>query len=289
MTQFTSICRSLFAVSLLFAACVTQAQDAGPYEKFNDPFRIYLGGFYADVDSEISINGSIVNPPPIPVEDLLGIEDSKAVAWGGASWHISNRNSLEFEYFQLNRDGAIDLIQGNPIQVGNFLIEAGGINTSFDVSVARLTYGFSLIRSERADLQLKAGLHLADMSVALQLSGAICDAALGETSPCPVSSTGTADEDVTAPLPHFGASFSYAITHNISANLNLIGFAIELDSLDGSLVELDADLAWHPWRHFGVGAGLRYFDADVESKGSKLNGKFEFQYFGPVIYVATTF
>ena len=54
-------------------------------------------------------------------------------------------------------------------------------------------------------------------------------------------------------------------------------------------MELTGDVAWQRWRNFGVGLGLRYFNVDVESKGSDLNGAFEFEYFGPALYVAVTF
>ncbi len=64
---------------------------------------------------------------------------------------------------------------------------------------------------------------------------------------------------------------------------------MELDDIDGSLVEIDADIAWHPWRNFGFGVGLRYFTLDVESKGSELNGKFDLEYFGPTVYVSASF
>jgi hypothetical protein len=285
------ITNSLIIISFLVAglALPAQAQEDSKYEAFNDRFRIYLGGFFPQVDSEIAINGSFQQPPALDVEDELGLEDSKGVAWGGFSWHISNRNSLEFEFFKLDRDGFVDVVGGNPIAVGDLLIESGTVDTAFDVSVSRVTYGFSVFRSERADFQLKAGLHLADISTALNLSGAVCDATQGQTSPCPGGSTGTEAEDVTAPLPHLGGAFSYAITPNIAASINLIGFSIELDDIEGSLIEADADITWHPWRHFGIGTGVRYFRTDVKSTGSDLNGKFKFEYFGPVVYLETTF
>jgi hypothetical protein len=275
----------VFSVSAL-------AQDGGQYEKFNDKWRIYAGGFFPDISSSIAINGDSESPPPIGIEDVLGVEDGKNTGFVGAAWHISNRNSLEFEYFKLDRDGSIDLLNGqdDPIAIGDYLITEGSVNTSFDVGVGRLTYGFSVIRNERMDFQLKAGLHLADLSVALQLSGDICDLAAGDDpAACPTLQTQAAEEDVTAPLPHFGGSFGYAITPNIAMNINLIGFAIELDSIDGSLIEADADIEWSPWRHFGVGVGLRYFNADVESKGSSLNGQFDFEYWGPTIFISSSF
>jgi hypothetical protein len=229
---FCTMTMMLFAVSAF-----GQAQQSAEYDRFNDPFRVYVGGFYPSMTSKITINGTNVTPPPLGLEDALGVEDGKFVPWGGAMWHISRRNTVEFEYFQLNRDGFIDLIP-DPIEVGDLIIESGSINTAFDISVGRLTYGFSVARSERMDLQIKGGLHIADLSVGLQLMGAVCDVTQGEMPPgCPADQTPPLEsEDVTAPLPHFGVSWAYAITPTIAADVQVIGFAIELDNIDGSLV-----------------------------------------------------
>jgi hypothetical protein len=285
-----SICLTFCLVLIIAFVAPVQAQDDGKYARFDNRFIIYLGGFFPQTSSEITINGSVANPPPINVEDLLGVEDSSSVLWGGAQWRISRRNSLEFEYFQLNRDGFINLIP-NPIAVGDLIIESGSINTALDIGLGRLTYGFSVVRNDRMNIQLKAGLHVADFSTTLQLAGAVCDVSLGQMPPgCPADQSPAPEaEDVTAPLPHFGGSFQYAITPTVTAKFEVIGFAIELDSIDGSLVEIDADIGWYPWKHWGIGAGLRYFNVDVESKGSELNGKFEFGYWGPAVYVAATF
>ncbi len=275
---------------LLFAVnAVGQAQESGEYARFNDPFRVYLGGFYPSMSSEITINGTDVTPPPIGIEDGLGVEEEKFVPWGGVAWHISRRNSLEFEYFQLNRDGFIDLFP-EPIAVGDLIIESGSINTSFDISVGRLTYGFSIARSERMDLRVMGGLHIADLSIGLQLMGAVCDVTLGEMSPCPTGQTPPLEsEDVTAPLPHFGVSWAYALTPTIAVDVQAIGFAIELDNIDGSLLEVSADIAWQPWQHFGFAAGLRYFNANVEAGDADLNGEFDLEYYGPSISFVATF
>jgi hypothetical protein len=265
------------------------AQDSTTYDSFNDRYRFYVGAFAPSFSSQIAINGDVVSPPPVDVENVLGVDDDNIVAWAGVQWHISQRNSLEFEYFQLNRDGFIDLFP-DPVEVADLIIESGSMNTAFDVAVSRITYGFSLMRSERVDLQVKGGLHIADLSIALQLSGAVCDVSLGEMPPCPTGQTPELQsQDVTAPLPHFGISYAYAITPTIAMRLQAIGFAIELDNIDGGLLELDADISWQPWDHLGMGIGVRYFNADVESKGSDLNGKFDLEYYGPVLILAGSF
>jgi len=259
---------------------------------FDDPWRVYAGAFYASVNSEISINGDDLPPaPPIDVEDVLGVEDGKAVGWAGIGWHFAQRHSLEFEYFTLNRSGSKSETYSPPVQVGDLFIEAGQISTRYDTSVGRLTYGFSVMRSDRSDLQLKAGLHIATLEAALGLAGAICDPTTTPSTPpgCPVANTGEESEDVSAPLPHFGASYAYRITPTVAFNVAAMGFALELDSIDGSIVEIDADVVWQPWRNFGFGVGVRYFNASADSKGSELNGGFELEYYGPSLYIQATF
>ena len=51
----------------------------------------------------------------------------------------------------------------------------------------------------------------------------------------------------------------------------------------------NADISWQPWQNFGMGVGLRYFNANVKSKGSELNGEFDLEYFGPAVYISASF
>lgn len=267
------------------------AADDG-YPILDDPWRVYVGIFHASANSEIGIFGDFVPPgPPIDVEDVLGIEDDKLVGWGGISWQFARRHSLEFEAFRLGRSASISDTFSPPLQIGDTFIESGGISTGYDTDIGRLTYGFSLIRDQRSDFQLKAGLHLTRLKADINLTGAICDPTTVPSTPpgCPADGIGTEDEDVSAPLPHFGLSYAYAFAQNWAFQIAAMGFAIELDNIDGSLIEIDADIVWQPWRNVGVGLGLRFFEADVESMGSELNGSFTFDYFGPTLYVQTTF
>jgi len=257
----------------------------------NARYAIWLGGFFPEVDSQIRINGKIIGDGDnIDLEKVLGLESSKSVFWGGASWRISNRNNLEIELANLNRNGSTT-VQSNPIEIGDSIAIAGAqIDTSFDITLARLTYGFSVVRSEKMDVRLKAGLHILDLSSSLQLTGAVCvDGQMPPNCPSIGPTPRLEGDDVTAPLPHVGMSFSYAFSPGFAVRAQVIGFAVKLDSIDGSLVEIDADAVYNPWRHFGLGAGVRYFNADVQSKGSRLNGEFNFQYFGPVVYGKFTF
>ena len=281
----TSLLRTTFLLPLLALSSLAQGQNLADPEYRH---RIYVGGFWPSINSKIAINGEDFTPlPPINVEDVLRVPDSKGAAWGGIDWKISRRNALEFEYFSLNRNGGISDTFSPPLEIGNGFIEGGQINTFYDTSVLRLTYGYSLLSNKRMDLQLVAGIHVAELGAGLQISGEICTPNTVPSVPpgCPTAQTQTASEDVTAPLPHLGASYTYAFSETLGMRLKAIGFAIGIGSIDGSILELDADVAWKPSKQFGIGAGWRYFNTNVKASSSTLNGEFDFEYSGPSVFI----
>jgi len=123
-SRFEAMRRMAFLAALLpllsGLALPAAAQENGKYPGFNDPFKVYVGGFSPQLKTKITINGDNVTPPPIDIEDVLGVNDGESVVWGGVQWTISRRNSIEFEFFQLNRDGFIDLFP-EPIEVGDLI------------------------------------------------------------------------------------------------------------------------------------------------------------------------
>ncbi|RKX45444.1 MAG: hypothetical protein DRP64_04735 [Verrucomicrobia bacterium] len=292
----------LFAIMIGVFSVSAAADTEAVNPMLTKKYSVWIGGFFPDIDSTASINGEVIeNPPELSFEEILGLDDSKSVLWGGASWRISRRNYLEFEFANLNRDARTELITDDPIKIGDSIVDAGvRIDTTFDLTLARLTYGYSVVRNEKMDVQLKAGAHIADTAASIKLGAGVrvCrpgddpDAAPGDPGSCPVFTDSTdrlESSDVTLPLPHFGASFAYAFTPNLGLRSQALGFALKINDIKGSIIEIDADLVYHPWNNFGLGAGFRYFKVKVESTGSSLNGKFDFEYYGPVAYAVFTF
>jgi hypothetical protein len=277
------------AVSLLVSS-VAVAADDNPM--LNDPWRIYVGAFHASVDSRLGFSSpDFPNIPDVDIEDVLGVDDSELVAVAGAAWHFAPRHALELEFFSLNRSAQLSGTFTPPIQIDDIFIENGQITSGYDTTITRLTYAYSIVRSERSDLQLMAGIHVAQLDVAVQLAGDVCLPTTTPSEPpfCPAATSGDDSKNVSAPLPHLGAAYTYALAPTVAMHLGVKGFAIEIDSIDGTIIEIDADVAWQPWRNIGIGVGARYFKTEVNSTGSDVDGSIEFEYFGPMVYVQATF
>lgn len=287
------IASSTILIVALFSADLRNAHAAPDSSNpvLQNRWMISLGGFFPEVNSEVTLDSDLGSPGDgLDFEDGLGMEDSKAVLWGGARLRISRRNLIEIEYTRLNRSGYIAAIS-NELEIGDSVIQVGGaIDSEFDVGLGRLTYGFSAIKTDRQELVAKAGLHIADLSVALKLSGNI--SVDGEpVSPVPIEAPVIEDSDLTAPLPHFGLSYFYAFTPRLGLRANLLGFYLEINDIEGSILDLGTDVVYQPWDHFGVGAGLRFFRVNVDDNRTdkRVRAEFEFDYFGPTIYFLTNF
>ncbi len=273
---------AILAVGVLFS--VSAAAEVAGHTLLTSRFHVGVGGFFPTVDSKIRLDSDFGLGTELDLEQQLGIDRSRDVLWANARWNISRRNHLEFEWTQLDRSGSVLGIT-QQYQIGDTVIQAGGkIDSVLDISLYRLTYGFSLIRDDRKDLQLQAGLHLADVQAALTLTGALSVG--GSVFQQSVQGEGG---DVVAPLPHFGANFTYAFTDKLALYANVLGFALTVGDFKGSILETGGTLQYNFMRHVGVGAGVRFFRIDVEAKDSGLTGEFQLDYFGPVAYLSASF
>jgi len=280
--------RNVFKVSMFGALLLTASAAAADGTLENVPFlqnsySFWLGGFFPEVDSHIRIDSSNGLPgDTIDFEDTLGLEDGKNVWFGGAKWWINPRHLLEFELAQLNRSGLLESVTEN-LDIGDYEIRVGGsIATVFDATLGRLTYGYSLINTDKSNLVLKGGLHIVKLDTVLQLSGAVFQDGVRVGDPLTVVEEGA---DITAPLPHFGLSYAYAFSPKLALRARGLAFAIKVSDYKGTLYDLGLDVQYWPWRRFGIGAGLRYFRATVSDESdAHLRGKFKYEYYGPVVY-----
>jgi hypothetical protein len=283
---FRVLSRAVIAITitLTLPGAIVVADEATDVDLFLlDEYSIWLGGFFPNLDSRIRLDPGIGSPgDDIDFEDTLGLDDSKSVGFGGFRWRMSPRHMLEFELIQLNRRGLVVGISED-LNIGDYEVRIGSqIDTVFDVTLGRMTYGYNVISSDKTALNLKAGLHIASLDTVLKLSGAVFKDGIPIGDPATVVEEGGG---INAPLPHFGASYAHAFSPELAIRAQALLFAIKINDYKGTLVDFGVDLQYWPWQHFGLGAGLRYFRTTVEDNSdSGLRGKFVYEYVGPVVY-----
>ena len=99
--------RSFLAVLLLVFSVASAGESNGPVSTIWDStFQLRVGVFFPDLDSHIRIDSSFERiGDGIDFEQDLGMSESKTTFYGGASWQFANKHILEWEFFDLGRDG----------------------------------------------------------------------------------------------------------------------------------------------------------------------------------------
>ncbi|MGI9309395.1 MAG: hypothetical protein ACR2P6_09035 [Gammaproteobacteria bacterium] len=261
----------VIAVGLLLFLGASVA--AAATEKGWDRFVLTAGAFDPDIDSTLRLDSTLLDPgTPLDLETDLNLEDSDAVPYVTALWRITERFGLEASYFELERSAASTL---------NFEIDFGDetflastdVLTKFDTSFVELSLRYSFVMTEKVDLAASLGAYYLNLDASIEeQGGGAREADSGE-----------------APLPVVGASFQYKIVPSLTLSLGGKYFGVEVDDIDGSLVNYGAGIQWDPIRFIGIGLAYDYFELDADSENEDFLGEFNMEYKGPRAYLTLRF
>ena len=257
---------------------------AGPV--LDDKYFLVVGGFFAAVDSSVRVDSTSGGlGTGLDLEDDLGLDSTSVSPYLYFRWRYHPVHRIEFEYYQLLRDG-VSIMQRD-FRVGNISGGAGvAVRSKFDVRIGRITYGYDIFKDRKKEFGILAGMHLTSAKVQSQFGGNLTIDGIGSIS----GAVATEEAGITFPLPHVGVFFAYSFTPALSTQLDLLLFKIEVAGIKGSLVESNATLHYQFESNFGVGAGLKFYRFRLEDTGfSDKDSRFDYDFFGPVLYGSASF
>jgi hypothetical protein len=253
---------------------------------FADNLQLRLGVFWPELNSSGEVSGKAGQGARLDFERHLGLDENKTTIYGGLTWNVRPRHTLELEYFDLSRDAV--KTAAHKWNIGDTTVLAGGrIDTSFKLSITRLTYGYAIFEREKHLAHIIAGVHYARLQADLLLSGELI---LNGEPVFVQEGEPIAELDSTeAPLPHFGLDYSYAISPDWTAHTSVMGLDLSIDNYDGTLIEANVSVQYQINKHIGIGAGLKYFDIDVSRKKKDKDYQYDFEFYGPAVFFTATF
>ncbi|GMQ75109.1 MAG: hypothetical protein BMS9Abin01_0353 [Gammaproteobacteria bacterium] len=221
----------------------------------------------------------------IDMEDELGLDKDSSSAWVSFNWRFQPRHQLQVEWFQLNRKGPA--AADRSLTIGDTTIGVGAsMESKVALDLGRVTYGYSIIRKNKLDLSLLVGVHIATAKVTVTAAGNVSV----DGVPVVSGSVTESSSPFTFPLPHLGGSLGYEFTPKMAGNLTVLAFAIDLGDYSGSLLQVDAMMAYQLSKYFGIGGGLKYFNLNVDANQSGGgNAEFDYSFFGPAIFGYASF
>ena len=245
----------------------------------DDKFTFKLGASWLKADGSFSSTREGDPTEKLTTSDL-GVDDTETNAAFSARWRFTERWRLTFDYFGLDVNGNVredfDDLDFGDIQASGFL----AVDTKFKTDFYIAQVGYSLLKNERAELGIGAGVHIVRFDTKLKVSGGINNAS---------GSVQSDSVDLTAPLPNVLGYGTYAFTPKLSLDGSVGWFGLNYDDYDGNLLTLAANLDYRLTDHFGVGVGYNYINMDLTINKSNRKDKYDIDYKGPVLYVTASF
>lgn len=235
--------------------------------------EIRFGAFFDSIDSIVVRNaadGAIGTD--IDLESLLGLSDEETLANLDVIYRIGTYHRIEFGYLGADRSGQKTLER--TIEFGDQVFPAGTtIHTSFDTSIYRLGYAYSLINDPQKELGVMGGVHYSKFKTEVVES----DSGQREVS------------NAATPLPVIGLHGSVALGQKSRLGARIQFFRMDFHSYEGSLNF--ATLDWQ--RRFGeslrLGIGYNYYAFNLESRENDVRGTLEVRHHGPEVFFNMAF
>lgn len=227
----------------------------------------YLASNGSDLrlDSELGDRGS-----DLDLEDRLDLEDDLTEVRVDLRLRFLPRHRLDFAYYDLSRDG--DSVTNEVLRIGEREFDvAVSLQTQLDFKVYKLAYAFSFIHNDTTDIAVSLGAHA--MDVEFSATGRLLGSLEVQTE--------SADE--VFPLPVVGLHLAQRLGDRFTLSLNGEYFALEIDDVDGSLVDLGASLEWKLAKNIGLSIGYNWVDFDVDSKNDAFPGRVQYDYSAVVV------
>jgi hypothetical protein len=245
--------------------------DVPLHPALTDKFFFGIGAYLVSSTTEARLDSPSGIGTSVGFEELLGLDNTSVVPQGLARWRMSDRWRLELEYFQVNRSNSRALTQDVTWGDETFLTGTT-VTADFDVSVARLSAGYSFFKTPDKEIGVALGFHVTTFKAELSSSGGNEDAG-----------------KVLAPLPVLSMYGQVALTEIWALSGRLDAFKLSYDPYQGHIYSLGVDAICQPWRHVGFGLGFRTLEMEASAEGSDWTGAIRTNYTGPIVFLSVTF
>lgn len=255
---------SLLALSL--TACsfwITPASAHGPWDPepppavIEDRLRVELLAFATSVDTDLRLDPAAGEPGTvIDAEDELVLDDFAVLAPAELTLLPGQRHFLRISALSLRRNGFAELEREIVFGDEVFLLDEA-VDSTFDLSMAGLTYGYRFITQERGSLAASFGLQVAEVEASIDSRDRFA----------------RESESGVAPLPLLGLEGVYHFNRRWALEGRGQYLRVDVSDAKGSMLDLRVGALWHLNPHLAFGLGYRLFMVDAESESPGTPGR----------------
>jgi hypothetical protein len=267
------------AVALAAATWAAPSSAEDRTNLLDNRFTLSLGTFLVAIDTDIQLNGSAGQQGQVvDLEADGGLGDADRWRFDGL-WRINDRHHIRALYFDVSRDASRTLDE--PLVIGDTTYPVNvTLTTEFKAKILEVAYEYAFLRRDTYEVSGSIGAHLLDFSTKFTGDGTV--------NGRPIA--GAQEQgDTSAPLPVLGLRGMWKFADNWYADAQGQWFGVEVDQIDGSLVDLRLGVTWMFMKNVGVGAGWNHFKVDVDASKKSFDGSLDWTYSGAQLFITGAF
>jgi hypothetical protein len=279
MTRYRT--RALLPI-LLFAAVAARAADqpAGqrplpswaPQPKPNvveDRFRAEVTLLGASLDTNLRVDETVaLQGTEINAEDDLGLDDFEMLPQVELTLLPGEHHLLRLSALSTRRS-ATKIIEREIFFDDEVYVPMERVDSTLNLTMFGLTYGYRFLVHPRSEITATFGIQVAEVEAnAVVRSRVIRDA-----------------EGGVAPLPLVGVEGRFDFSRRWSAEVRAQYLTVDIDEVDGSIVDARAALTWRMNPYLVLGVGYRSFTIEVDSRDEGTPGFVDLGLGGPLLFV----
>jgi hypothetical protein len=248
------------AVGMLALACAGMPPARAETTNYLWPrFAVTAGSYRIDTDDSIRIDVSAqATGTEARLEEDFGLPDSESLTTLGFEWGFAARHSLDFKYYDLDREGSRTISRTITIRDVEFPVGAS-LDASFGTTSIEGAYNYWFVR--RDELGVAASLGLVYLDLGASMTGTAVFGSSGATETRSVS----ASTDL--PVPMIGL----AVKGSPWRRVVLFGSgrylpAVQIGDIDGEAGSYKLGADWYLIGAFALGASYdgTFYKIDVD-------------------------
>jgi hypothetical protein len=234
-----------------------------------DRFRLEVMLLSSNLDTDLRIDPTLATPgTQINGEDDLGLDDSDLLPLAELTLLPGDRHLIRLSGFGLRRS-AQKTIERTIVFDEQTYLAGERVDSTLNLTMLGLTYGYSVIKTRRADIALTFGIQVIEVEAnAVVRSRVVREAETGVT-----------------PLPLAGIEGRFDFNQRWSAEARVQYLSVEFDEIDGTVLDARAALTWRKNPHLVFGLGYRQFAVEVDSRDDGTPGLVDLQMAGPLLFM----
>jgi uncharacterized protein YuzE len=264
------------------AILASMGASADSLKPGDERFKFVAGWFLPSFGTDVRFDSGTDVGDEVNLDDDLGIDRDESGVLLGFEWRFADRHRLGATWSSFSQNG--ERVFDEELTIGDetFPVDAV-VRTDWSLDMIPITYSYSFINREKDELAGTFGIHFDSISIRLRAETTATGQVLDLQS----------DHSADLPLPLLGLRYDHNFSDSWSAGISASYFSIEFgESTVGGKGSLYNGRIYGEYRfkgRYGAGLAIDAFSLDLDANKNDFTGSYEYNYWGPQLYLTARF